>query len=164
MREILSTCWSTLHRKIKKLILTTINSSEHKLKNPRTRLMTKTSLYRKLELQQKAWGIKKSARRRDKRRDIQKCVWKFPLLYNSHVQRVSEKRSSLIEVEKGKLIPITKPGKEKSEDVSKYRPINLLNTWGNDLEKALINRINHHVFPTISWITTSTVSRPTGEP
>ena len=28
---------------------------------------------------------------------------------------------------RGKIIPITKPGKEKSEDVSKFRPISLLN-------------------------------------
>jgi hypothetical protein len=29
-----------------------------------------------------------------------------------------------------KLIPITKPGKENSEDISKFRPISLLNTEG----------------------------------
>ena len=51
---------------------TTINSSEHKLKIRRTQLITKTSPYRKSEMQLKAWGIK-SARRRDKRRDIRKC-------------------------------------------------------------------------------------------
>jgi hypothetical protein len=47
------------------------------------------------------------------------------------------------------LIPITKPGKEISEDVSKYRPISLLNLGGKVLEKALINRSNHYVFPMI---------------
>jgi hypothetical protein len=50
----------------KLMILTTINSSEHKLKIPRTQLITKTSPYRKSGMQLKAWGIK-SARRRDKR-------------------------------------------------------------------------------------------------
>jgi len=45
-----------------------------------------------------------------------------------------------------KLVPITKPGKDKSEDVSKFRPISLINKGGNVLEKLLINRINHHVF------------------
>jgi len=45
-----------------------------------------------------------------------------------------------------KLIPIVKPGKENSDDVSKFRPISLLNTGGKVLEKQLINRINHHVF------------------
>jgi hypothetical protein len=44
-----------------------------------------------------------------------------------------------------RLIPVIKPGKENSEDVSKYRPISPLNIGGNVLEKALINRINHHV-------------------
>jgi hypothetical protein len=47
---------------------------------------------------------------------------------------------------RARLIPITKPGKENSKDISKYRPINLLNIGGKVLEKALINRINHHVF------------------
>jgi hypothetical protein len=47
---------------------------------------------------------------------------------------------------KAKLIPIVKPGKEKSYDVTKYRPISLLNVGGKVLEKLLINRINHHVF------------------
>ena len=45
-----------------------------------------------------------------------------------------------------KLIPTVKPGKENSDDVSKFRPISLLNTGGKVLEKLLINRINHHVF------------------
>jgi ribonuclease HI len=45
-----------------------------------------------------------------------------------------------------KLIPIVKPGKENSDEVSKYRPISLLNTGGKILEKLLINRINHQVF------------------
>jgi hypothetical protein len=48
---------------------------------------------------------------------------------------------------RAKLIPITKPGKENSEDVSKYRPISFLNIRWKVLEEALINRINHHVFP-----------------
>jgi hypothetical protein len=39
-----------------------------------------------------------------------------------------------------------KPGKENSDEVSKFRPISLLNTGGKVLQKLLINRINHHVF------------------
>jgi hypothetical protein len=39
-----------------------------------------------------------------------------------------------------------KPGKGNSDEVSKFRPISLLNTGGKVLEKLLINRINHHVF------------------
>jgi len=45
-----------------------------------------------------------------------------------------------------KLIPTVKPGKENSDYVSKFRPINFLNTGGKVLEKLLINRINRHVF------------------
>jgi hypothetical protein len=44
------------------------------------------------------------------------------------------------------LIPITKPGKENSDEISEVRPISLLNTGGKVLEKVLISRINHHVF------------------
>jgi hypothetical protein len=46
---------------------------------------------------------------------------------------------------KAMILPITKPGKG-CEDVSKFRPISLLNIGGKVLEKVLINRINHHVF------------------
>ena len=49
---------------------------------------------------------------------------------------------------KAKLIPIIKPGKENSYEVSKYRPISLLNIGGKVPEKLMINRINHHVFTT----------------
>jgi len=45
-----------------------------------------------------------------------------------------------------KLIPIIIPGKENSDEASKYRPISLLNVAGKGLEKAMINRINHHVY------------------
>jgi len=44
------------------------------------------------------------------------------------------------------IIPIIKPGQEGSEEVSKYRPISLLDTGGKVLEKIMINRINHHVY------------------
>jgi hypothetical protein len=47
---------------------------------------------------------------------------------------------------KAKILPITKPGKESSEEVSKFRLISLLNIGGKVLGKVLINRINHHVF------------------
>ena len=42
---------------------------------------------------------------------------------------------------RAKLISITKPGKENSEDVSKFRPISLLNTLGKVLENVLIKII-----------------------
>ena len=47
---------------------------------------------------------------------------------------------------RAKLIPIIKPGKEDNYEVSKYRPISLLNVEGKVLEKAMISRINHHVY------------------
>jgi hypothetical protein len=46
---------------------------------------------------------------------------------------------------KVKIIPTTKPGKENSTEVSKFRPISLINVGGKFLEKMLINRIMHHV-------------------
>ena len=49
---------------------------------------------------------------------------------------------------KAKIIPITKPDTQNSRDVTKYRPISLLNIGGKILEKALINRINHHIHST----------------
>jgi len=49
-------------------------------------------------------------------------------------------------VEKAVIIPIIKTGQEGSEEVSKYRPISLLDTGGKVLEKIMINRINHHVY------------------
>ena len=44
------------------------------------------------------------------------------------------------------ILPISKPGKNGSDDVSIFRHISLLDIGGNVLEKILINRINHHVF------------------
>jgi hypothetical protein len=49
------------------------------------------------------------------------------------------------EWKKAMIIPIIKPGKERSNEVSKYRPISLLNIGGKVLEKLMINRINHHI-------------------
>jgi hypothetical protein len=47
---------------------------------------------------------------------------------------------------KAMILPITKAGKEGSDDVSIFRPISLIDIGGKVLEKILINRINHHVF------------------
>jgi hypothetical protein len=41
---------------------------------------------------------------------------------------------------------IIKPRQEGSDEVSKFRPISLLNTGGKVLEKIMINRINYHVY------------------
>jgi hypothetical protein len=44
------------------------------------------------------------------------------------------------------LFPITKPGKENSEEVTKFHPVSLVNTGGKVLKNILINRINYHVY------------------
>ena len=43
------------------------------------------------------------------------------------------------------IIPIIKSGKETSSDVAKYRPISLISTLAEVLEKVLMNRIMHHM-------------------
>jgi len=47
---------------------------------------------------------------------------------------------------KARIIPIVKPGKERSDEVNTIRPISLLDSGGKVLEKLLINRINHHAY------------------
>jgi hypothetical protein len=49
---------------------------------------------------------------------------------------------------RAKLIPIVKPGKEDSEEVTKFRPISLLNIEGKITEKILITRINYWAYST----------------
>lgn len=43
------------------------------------------------------------------------------------------------------IVPIVKPGKQDSEDASKYRPISLINVSGKLLEKLMINRITAYL-------------------
>ena len=47
-----------------------------------------------------------------------------------------------------RIFQITKPGREKSTDPSKFRQICLINTAGKILEKLLIKRILHHLHKT----------------
>lgn len=47
---------------------------------------------------------------------------------------------------RAKIIPIIKPGKERSVEVNKYRPISLLNVAGKVLEKLFINRIMYFLY------------------
>ena len=49
---------------------------------------------------------------------------------------------------RAKLIPIVKPGKEDSEEVTKCGPISLLNMEGKILEKLLRTRINYWAYST----------------
>ena len=44
------------------------------------------------------------------------------------------------------ILLIIKPGQEGSDEVSKFRPISLVNTGGKVLEKVIINRMNYHVY------------------
>ena len=44
------------------------------------------------------------------------------------------------------ILLIIKPGQEGSSEVSKFRPISLLDIGGKVLEKIMIDRINHHVY------------------
>jgi len=44
------------------------------------------------------------------------------------------------------IIPIIKPGKEECNDVSKYRPISLINTGGKLLERLMIDGIPFHTY------------------
>ena len=46
---------------------------------------------------------------------------------------------------RARIIPIVKPGKEDSLELTKFRPICLLNTGGKVLEKLMIKRIMHHM-------------------
>jgi len=72
---------------------------------------------------------------------------------------VSEEKLFPEEVEKKiKILPITKPGKETSTDVSKFSPISLINVGGKVLEKILINKIMHNFTVTTFRITTSSAS------
>jgi hypothetical protein len=44
------------------------------------------------------------------------------------------------------IIPITKPEKENSTEVSKFRPITLINAAGKVLEKLQMKRILHNIY------------------
>ena len=49
---------------------------------------------------------------------------------------------------RAKLITIVKPGKEDSEEVTKFRPINILNIEGEIMEKILMTIINYWAYST----------------
>jgi len=70
----------------------------------------------------------------------------FPRLITAIYNQCQKRGCFPKKVEIAKIIPIIKPGKEKSMDPFKYRSISLLNMGGKVLEKLLISRINHHVY------------------
>ena len=51
-------------------------------------------------------------------------------------------------LKRAKLIPIVKPGKEESEEVTNVRPISLLNVEGKIMKKTLISIINYWSYST----------------
>ena len=45
-----------------------------------------------------------------------------------------------------KIVPITKPVKENSMEITNFRPISLTNVAGKVMEKLLINRMTHFIY------------------
>ena len=76
----------------------------------------------------------------------QRIYKKFPRLITAIYNQCLKRGCFPKRWKTAKIIPTIKPGKEKSMDPSKSRPISLLNMAGKVLEKLLINRINHHLF------------------
>ena len=76
------------------------------------------------------------------------CVHLFILFITNYHSAVinREKDTFAKRWKKALILPIIKPGQEGSDDVSKFRPIILLDIGRKALEKILINRINHHVY------------------
>ena len=61
--------------------------------------------------------------------------------------------------QKAKILPIQKPGKDKSLSQS-YRPISLLNTLSKLLEKIILNRLHKHELQHKQFIPDQFGSRP----
>ena len=70
----------------------------------------------------------------------------FPKFFTEIYNQCLKKGCFPKQWKRSSIIPIIKPGKEESSDVSKYRPISLLNISGKLLEKLLIDRIQHHLY------------------
>jgi hypothetical protein len=70
----------------------------------------------------------------------------FPHTCTHYTANVYEKDASVGSGKKAKIIPVIKPGKEKVQNASKFRPISLINVGGKVLEKLLINRIMYHIY------------------
>jgi hypothetical protein len=63
----------------------------------------------------------------------------FPRYITAMYNGCLNRRIFLTRWKRTKPIPITKPEKNNCEDVTKFRPISLINTGGKVLEKLLIN-------------------------
>ena len=73
----------------------------------------------------------------------------FPNLFTEIYNMCLRRGYFPVEWKRSVIIPIVKPGKERSTKTTKYRPISLLNVGGKVLEKLLIDRIKHHIFSRI---------------
>jgi len=67
-------------------------------------------------------------------------------LFFTHVKHVSKGGMLPKKWKHSVIIPITKPGKEECNDVSKYRPISLLNIGGKLSERLMTDRILFHIY------------------
>jgi hypothetical protein len=76
----------------------------------------------------------------------QRAYKQFPICINTLYSECLRKGCFPKTWKKVKIIPITKPGKEDLKEVSKFRPISLINVGGKVLEKLFISRIMHHVY------------------
>ena len=125
--------------------MNTISSSEHKLKNRQVRLMIFTE--QEIKNAVASVGHNKAPREDGITSEIFKSVVDILPGYITAIYNGCLRSGTFpTRWKKAKILPITKPGKESSEEVSKFRPISLLNIGGKVLEKVLINRINHHIF------------------
>jgi hypothetical protein len=88
---------------------------------------------------------KKSARGRwHHRRHMPESLQTIPMFIYTLYNECLRKGYFPKKWKKVKIIPITKPGKENLMEVSKLRPISLINVGGKVLEKILRNRIMHY--------------------
>jgi hypothetical protein len=89
--------------------------------------MTNTSPYRKSGKTFESMGNKKAPGEDGITSEIYKIVFEIFPNYITAIYNGCLKRGIFrLRWKRARLIPITKPGKENSEDVSKYRPISLI--------------------------------------
>jgi hypothetical protein len=75
---------------------------------------------------------------------FQRAYKQFPNLINTLYNECLRQGCFPKRWKRFKVIPITKPGKEDTTELSKFRPISLINVGRKLMEKILINRIMYH--------------------
>jgi retron-type reverse transcriptase len=125
-----------LHRRIRKEIQEPTDTADDKL-------FTKEEITANL----KKFNSKKAPGKDGLNRDILiRAFQVFPLFFTQIYSECLKKGCFPKNLKHSVIIPIIKPGKEKCNDVSKYRPISLLNNWGKLLERLMIDRILFHIY------------------